>query len=148
MLPQKNNVAPIRNQIIVKIAESFIKDRFANADKIPEMISPEGSIVYHASREIDRDIIKKIAMAVMGFVPADEEGSEKSLNEYGQEALKADVIQCLEVVGEIHVPLAQGQLDEGGIPQHIALHHAVEDFRVHIVEAAAIFGVGVDDVVL
>ena len=72
MLPQKNNVAPIRNQIIVKVAESFIKDRFANADKIPEMISPDGSIVYHASREIDRDIIKKIAMAVMGFVPADD----------------------------------------------------------------------------
>ena len=66
----------------------------------------------------------------------------------GQEALKADVIQCLEVVGEIHGPLAQGKLDEGGIPQHIDLHHAVEDFRVHIVEAAAILGVGVDDIVL
>ena len=90
MLPQKNNVAPIRNQIIVKVAESFTKDRFAHADAIPEMISPEGSVVYHASREIDRDIIKKIAMAVMGFVPADEEGSEKSLNEYGQEALKRE----------------------------------------------------------
>ncbi len=102
MLPQKNNVAPIRNQIIVKVAESFIKDRFANADKIPEMISPDGSIVYHASREIDRDIIKKIAMAVMGFVPADEQGVEKSLNEYGKEALKREKLlpSKLSVINE------------------------------------------------
>ena len=47
MLPQKNNVAPIRNQIIVKVAESFIKDRFKNADKIPEEIMPDGAMFYH-----------------------------------------------------------------------------------------------------
>ena len=90
MLPQKNNVAPIRNQIIVKIAQSFIKDRFKNADAIPSEIMPDGSFFYHASIDIDREIIKNIAMAVMGFSPADEEGKNKSLNEYGQEALKRE----------------------------------------------------------
>ena len=84
MLPQKNNVAPIRNQIIVKVAESFIKDRFKNADNIPLEIMPDGAMFYHKDIQTDREIVKNIALAVMGFSPADEEGKNKSLNEYGQ----------------------------------------------------------------
>ena len=101
MLPQKNNVAPIRNQIIVKVAESFIKDRFKNADKIPEEIMPDGAMFYHQNIETDREIIKNIALAVMGFCPADEEGKNKSLYEYGQEALKRDKLlpSKLSVIG-------------------------------------------------
>lgn len=90
MLPQKNNVAPIRNQIIVKVAESFIKDRFKNADNIPLEIMPDGAMFYHKDIQTDREIVKNIALAVMGFSPADEEGKNKSLNEYGQEALKRE----------------------------------------------------------
>ena len=101
MLPQKNNVAPIRNQIIVKVAESFIKDRFKNADKIPEEIMPDGAMFYHQNIETDREIIKNIALAVMGFCPADEEGKDMSLYEYGQEALKRDKLlpSKLSVIG-------------------------------------------------
>lgn len=87
MLPQKNNVAPLRNRIIVKVAESFINDRFENADNIPAEIMPDGSVPYHASLDIDRSIVKQIALAVMGFSPDDEKDSAKSLKEYGKEAL-------------------------------------------------------------
>ena len=77
MLPQKNNVAPLRNRIIVKVAESFINDRFENADNIPAEIMPDGSVPYHASLDIDRSIVKQIALAVMGFSPDDEKDSAK-----------------------------------------------------------------------
>ncbi len=90
MLPQKNNVAPLRNRIIVKVAESFIKDRFMNADAIPSEIMPDGALFYHADIETDREIVKQIAIAVMGFNVADEQGSHKSLKEYGEEALKRE----------------------------------------------------------
>ena len=101
MLPQKNNVSPFRYRIITKVAESFVKDRFKNADGIPAEIMPDGAMFYHGDIETDRDIIKKIAMAVMGFVPAEEEGHEKSLNEYGQEALKREKLlpSKLSVIG-------------------------------------------------
>ena len=101
MLPQKNNVSPFRYRIITKVAESFVKERFKNADGIPAEIMPDGAMFYHGDIETDRDIIKKIAMAVMGFVPAEEEGHEKSLNEYGQEALKREKLlpSKLSVIG-------------------------------------------------
>ena len=44
--------------------------------------------------------------------------------------------------------MAQRQLDVGGVVEHIALNHAVKDLWVHIVEAASVLGVSVDDVVL
>ena len=68
MLPQKNNVAPIRNQIIVKVAQSFIKDRFKNADAIPSEIMPDGSFFYHASIDIDREIIKILPWQLWAFL--------------------------------------------------------------------------------
>ncbi len=90
MLPQKNNVAPFRYSIIVKVAESFINGRFDNADAIPSEIAPDDFRPYHADLETDRNIIRQIALAVMGFSPDEEKGKNKSLREYGKEALKRE----------------------------------------------------------
>lgn len=90
MLPQKNNVAPLRNRIIVKVAESFINNRFDDADNIPAEIMPDGTRPYHASLEVDRNIIRQLVLAIMGFSPDDEKNSTLSLKEYGKKALQRE----------------------------------------------------------
>lgn len=101
MLPQKNNVAPIRNRIMVQVAASFLENRFQKANNIPAEIMPDGALFYHENIDIDREVVKQIAIAVMGFNPADEENSDKSLNEYGKEAIRREKLlpSRLSVIG-------------------------------------------------
>lgn len=93
MLTPKNNLFPIRNNILAQVAASFLNSRFADIEKIPAEVLPEGSIAYRGNIEKDRDVVRQICMAVLGFSPADEEGSNKSLSEYAQEALKRDHLE-------------------------------------------------------
>lgn len=43
MLTPKNNASFLRTEILLQVAKSFLEDRFANADRIPEIIRPDGS---------------------------------------------------------------------------------------------------------
>ena len=41
MLTPKNNASQMRTQILVKIVEKFLQNRFADADRIPLEINPK-----------------------------------------------------------------------------------------------------------
>lgn len=74
-------------EILLQVAKSFLEDRFANADRIPEIIRPDGSQPLRGSLDADRTYIKYAAIAAMGFDPDTEHGTDISLNGYGQKAL-------------------------------------------------------------
>lgn len=90
MLTPKNNLFPIRNDILARVAASFFADRFAHIDDVPAQVLPDGSQCYHCNIENDRDIVRQICMAVLGFSPADEEGSKRPLHDYAAQALKRE----------------------------------------------------------
>ena len=87
MLTPKNNASFLRTEILLQVAKSFLEDRFANADRIPEIIRPDGSQPLRGSLDADRTYIKYAAIAAMGFDPDTEHGTDISLNGYGQKAL-------------------------------------------------------------
>ena len=87
MLPLKNNLFPIRNDILARVAASYFADRFAHIDDIPSQVLPDGSLCYRCSLDNDRDVVRQICMAVLGICPADEEGKDAPLHEYAQQAL-------------------------------------------------------------
>ncbi len=87
MLTPKNNAFYMRTEMLVKVAESYLKDRLATADEIPAQVYPDGSIPMRGSLEKDREITKFRAMAAMGIDVTDEANWSKSLNQCGQEAL-------------------------------------------------------------
>lgn len=68
----------------------FFADRFAHIDDVPAQVLPDGSQCYHCNIENDRDIVRQICMAVLGFSPADEEGSKRPLHDYAAQALKRE----------------------------------------------------------
>lgn len=102
MLTAKNNLFPIRNSILEKVASSFIKHNFENIDDIPAEVIPEGSVCYHGNIEKDRSIVRQICLAVMGFCPDEENDSGKKLSEYAQEALTRMILpqSKLSVINE------------------------------------------------
>lgn len=87
MLTPKNNAFYMRTEMLVQVAKSYLKDRLATADEIPETIYPQGAKPVRGSLEKDREITKMRAMAVMGIDVTDENNWNKSLNQCGQEAL-------------------------------------------------------------
>lgn len=93
MLTPKNNLFPIRNDILARVAASFFADRFAHIDDVPAQVLPDGSQCYHCNIENDRDIVRQICMAVLGFSPADEEGSKRPLHDYATQALKREKLE-------------------------------------------------------
>lgn len=93
MLTPKNNLFPIRNDILARVAASFFADRFAHIDDVPAQVLPDGFQCYHCNIENDRDIVRQICMAVLGFSPADEEGSKRPLHDYAAQALKREKLE-------------------------------------------------------
>ena len=93
MLTPKNNLFPIRNDILARVAASCFADRFAHIDDVPAQVLPDGSQCYHCNIENDRDIVRQICMAVLGFSPADEEGSKRPLHDYAAQALKREKLE-------------------------------------------------------
>lgn len=67
MLTPKNNASFLRTEILLQVAKSFLEDRFANADRIPEIIRPDGSQPLRGSLDADRTYIKYAAIAANGF---------------------------------------------------------------------------------
>ena len=93
MLTPKNNLFPIRNDILARVAKSFFANRFAEINKIPAEVFPDGSQCYHQDLSNDRNIVRQICMAILGFCPEDEEGKDISLSEYAQQALKREKLE-------------------------------------------------------
>ena len=102
MLTAKNNLFPIRNNILQKVAASFINNNFSDIDNIPAEVIPDGSVCYHGTIDKDRSIVRQICLAVMGFCPEDEADKDKPLSAYAQEALERTVLQRskLSVINE------------------------------------------------
>lgn len=93
MLTPKNNLFPIRNDILARVANSFFTDRFAHIDDVPSLVLPDGSQCYRCTIENDRDVVRQICMAVLGFSPADEEGRNLTLHDYAQQALHREHLE-------------------------------------------------------
>ena len=102
MLTAKNNLFPIRNNILEKVAASFINHNFANIDDVPAEVIPENSVCYHGNIAKDRNIVKQICLAVMGFCPEDEADENKKLSDYAKEALERTILprSKLSVINE------------------------------------------------
>ena len=73
MLAPKNNVSPIRGEVLVEVVKSFAQDKFADADKIMQNIVPDDAKPVRGSIERDREVVKQQCMAAMGFCPKDED---------------------------------------------------------------------------
>ncbi|MCQ2741097.1 MAG: 4Fe-4S binding protein, partial [Alphaproteobacteria bacterium] len=100
MLIPKNYANQMRSKILVKVVESFYKDRFETADEIPVEMRPKD---YDSSRCCiykDRAVLKYRMMAAMGVTPQEETNEVKRLSEYGKEALKRQhhAKSCLSVI--------------------------------------------------
>lgn len=100
MLIPKNYANQMRTRILVKVVESFYKDRFETADEIPVEMRPKD---YDSSRCCiykDRAILKYRMMAAMGITPDEETNEATSLSEYGRQALKRQnhAKSCLSVI--------------------------------------------------
>ena len=87
MLTPKNNVALMRQNVYAKVAESFLQRQFSDLDALPEAIVPDGSSPMRGSLERDRQVVKEQIMALLGFVPENEDVS-KPLSHFSAEALK------------------------------------------------------------
>lgn len=86
MLTPKNNVAAMRLNVLSKVAESFLKNNFADIDQLPENIKPADGKIVRGSLDKDRQVVKEQIMAVLGFTPADED-INRPLSAFAQEAL-------------------------------------------------------------
>lgn len=98
MLTPKNNVNFMRNKILLKVAESFLKDRFATADDIITELKPEDSAPVRGSLEKDRAVIKEQCLAAMGFSPDDGLNPEDyTLKGFGEKALNRNQLIASQI---------------------------------------------------
>ena len=100
MLIPKNYANQMRSKILVKVVESFYKDKFETADNIPIEMRPKD---YDSSRCCiykDRAVLKYRLMAALGITPEEETDEAKRLSDYGKEALKRQnhAKSCLSVI--------------------------------------------------
>ena len=100
MLIPKNYANQMRSKILVKVVESFYKDKFETADNIPIEMRPKD---YDSSRCCiykDRAVLKYRLMAALGVTPEEETDEAKRLSDYGKEALKRQnhAKSCLSVI--------------------------------------------------
>lgn len=88
MLIPKNNANQMRTRILIKIAESFLKDGFATADLIPLELRPKEQQPSRCCIYKDRAVLKYRCMSSLGHCPDEETDELISLKEYGEQALK------------------------------------------------------------
>lgn len=88
MLIPKNNANLMRTKILIKIAESYLEDKFAFADRIPLELRPKETQPSRCCIYKDRAVLKYRCMAGLGHCPEEEADELTSLREYGQEALQ------------------------------------------------------------
>ena len=88
MLIPKNNANLMRTKILIKLAESYLENKFEDADRIPLALRPKDGEVSRCCVYKDRAVLKYRCMAGLGHCPEEETDELTSLKEYGQEALK------------------------------------------------------------
>ncbi|MBE6448238.1 MAG: 4Fe-4S dicluster domain-containing protein [Alphaproteobacteria bacterium] len=88
MLIPKNNANLMRTKILIKLAESYLENKFEDADRIPLSLRPKDGEVSRCCVYKDRAVLKYRCMAGLGHCPEEEVDELTSLKEYGQEALK------------------------------------------------------------
>ena len=77
----------MRTKILIKIAESYLQDKFENADRIPLELRPKDSQPSRCCIYKDRAVLKYRCMAGLGACPEEETDELKTLHEYGKDAL-------------------------------------------------------------
>ena len=87
MLIPKNNANLMRTKILIRLAESYLHDKFANADRIPLELRPKEMQPSRCCIYKDRAVLKYRCMAGLGHCPEEEQDELTSLREYGQQAL-------------------------------------------------------------
>ena len=87
MLIPKNNANLMRTKILIKLAESYLTDKFADADRIPLELRPKETQPSRCCVYKDRAVLKYRCMAGLGHCPEEETDELKTLREYGNEAL-------------------------------------------------------------
>lgn len=90
MLIPKNNANQMRTRILIKIAESYLADKFKDADRIPLELRPKEQQPSRCCIYKDRAVLKYRCMASLGFSPEAETDELKSLSSYGTDALQRD----------------------------------------------------------
>lgn len=86
MLTSKNNVALMRLNVLTKIAQSFLQNKFSDIDDLPQVLAPEGGKIVRGSLQNDRQVLKEQIVAALGFTPANEDLS-RPLGIFASEAL-------------------------------------------------------------
>lgn len=88
MLIPKNNANLMRSKILTKLAQSYLEDKFKNADRIPLELRPKDGEVSRCCVYKDRAVLKYRCMAGLGHCPEEETDELTSLREYGEQALQ------------------------------------------------------------
>ena len=88
MLIPKNNANLMRTKILIKLAESYLENKFDNADRIPLNLRPKDGEVSRCCVYKDRAVLKYRCMAGLGHCPEEETDELTSLKEYGKQALE------------------------------------------------------------
>ncbi len=90
MLPNDNNAARMRTQILIKIAEAYLGNNLEATDRIPLELRPKEMASTRCCIYKDRAVLKYRCMAAMGHSTEDETDELKSLSSYAKDALKRD----------------------------------------------------------
>lgn len=88
MLIPKNNANLMRTKILIKLAESYLQNKFAEADRIPLELRPKEMQPSRCCIYKDRAVLKYRCMAGLGHCPEEEQDELTSLKEYGEQALE------------------------------------------------------------
>lgn len=88
MLIPKNNANLMRTKILIKLAQSYLEDKFKDADRIPLELRPKDGEVSRCCVYKDRAVLKYRCMAGLGHCPEEETDELTSLKEYGEQALE------------------------------------------------------------
>ncbi len=90
MLIPKNNANLMRTKILIKLAQSYLDNKFKDADRIPLELRPKDGEVSRCCVYKDRAVLKYRCMAGLGHCPEDETDELTSLREYGEQALERE----------------------------------------------------------
>ncbi len=88
MLIPKNNANLMRTKILIKLAQSYLENKFADADRIPLELRPKDGEVSRCCVYKDRAVLKYRCMAGLGHCPEEETDELTTLKEYGEQALE------------------------------------------------------------
>ena len=84
MLAAKNNVSAIRFEVLSKVAESFLKNNFADINDLPQILAGDKALRGSVAKDVQ--VLKEQIISVLGFTPENED-LNRSLTDFAQSAL-------------------------------------------------------------